>query len=244
MLSKNKDVSVLFSGGSDSTLAAAICADQYRKVHLLNFHHSGMQQIEKSSVNVERLRKRFGKDKFIFKRFNIEELFKKLYYTDYLHDLKHYGAFLSAATCNICQLAMHAATIIYGLKHGIKYACDGYKREKEHVYIVMSQEGIKLLKKFYSKYGIEYDNPVHNILRTDWALYNLGVTTTRNVKFPYERLKYQSQHSCFHGILTNAYVLGYYYPLHLDRSNRCLEYFKKKLELAEAYIDEQVERDL
>jgi len=235
-----EDASVLFSGGSDSTLAAAMCVGQFGKVHLLNFHHSGMQSVGKSSVNVERLQKKFGEDRFIFKLLDIEKPFRKIYYADYSRDLERYGTFLAAATCNICQLAMHAATIVYDVKHNIKYTCDGYKREKEHVYIIMAQEGVNLLKKSYSKYGIRYDNPVHDILRTDWELYDLGITPTRNVKFPYERLNYQSQHSCFHGILTNAYILGYYYPLHLDRSNRWLEYFTKKLELAEAYVDEQI----
>jgi len=240
MSRSKEDASVLFSGGSDSTLAAAISAGQFRKVHLLNFHHSGMQSVGKSTVNVERLQRKFGENRFIFKLLDIEKPFRKIYYTNYSEDLKRYGTFLAAATCNICQLAMHAETIVYNVKQNIQYTCDGYKREKEHVYIVMAKEGVNLLKSFYSKYGVKYENPVHDILRTDWKLYELGITPTKNVKFPYERLSYQSQHSCYHGILTNAYILGYYYPLHLDRSGRWLEYFEKKLGLAEDYVDERI----
>ncbi|MEM3443240.1 MAG: 7-cyano-7-deazaguanine synthase [Candidatus Bathyarchaeia archaeon] len=239
-MGKPKEASVLFSGGSDSTLAAAWCAERFDKVHLLNFHHSGMHGVGKSSINVKRLRKKYGEYKFVFKVLDIEEPFHTLYYKDYSADLRRYGTFLAAATCNICQLAMHVETIIYDVQNGVGFACDGYKKEKQHVYIVMSQKGIDLLKAFYAKYGIKYENPIYDVFRTDWVLYDKGITPKRDVKFPYERLSYEAQHSCFHGILTNAYILGYHYPLHLDRSNRWLEYFKRKLELAEDYIDKRV----
>jgi hypothetical protein len=239
-LGKFNEASVLFSGGSDSTLAAAWCAERFDKVHLLNFHHSGMHSVGKSTVNVKRLRRKYGENKFVFKVVDIEESFHTLYFDNYYEDLRRYGTFLAAATCNICQLAMHVETVIYDVQNGVKFACDGYKREKEHVYIVMSQKGLNLLKNFYAKYGIQYENPVYDILRTDWVLYDLGITPRRNVKFPYERLSYEAQHSCFHGILTNAYVLGYHYPLHLDRSDRWLDYFKRKLKLAEDYVDRRI----
>jgi hypothetical protein len=239
-LGKHREASVLFSGGSDSTLAAAWCAERFDKVHLLNFHHSGMHSVGKSSVNVERLRKKYGEGKFVFKVLDIEEPFRTLYYKDYSSDLRRYGTFLAAATCNICQLAMHVETVVYAVQNDIGFACDGYKREKERVYIVMSQKGIGLLKGFYAKYGIQYENPVYDVFRTDWVLYDLGITSKRDVKFPYERLSYEAQHSCFHGILTNAYIFGYHYPLHLDGDNCWLEYFKKKLELAEDYVNKRV----
>jgi hypothetical protein len=239
-LGKHREASVLFSGGSDSTLAAAWCAERFDKVHLLNFHHSGMHSVGKSSVNVERLRKKYGEGKFVFKVLDIEEPFRTLYYKDYSSDLRRYGTFLAAATCNICQLAMHVETVVYDVQNDIGFACDGYKREKERVYIVMSQKGIGLLKGFYSKYGIQYENPIYDVFRTDWVLYDLGITSKRDVKFPYERLSYEAQHSCFHGILTNAYIFGYHYPLHLDGDNCWLEYFKKKLGLAEDYVNKRV----
>lgn len=239
-LRKTEDASVLFSGGSDSTLAAAWCAERFDKVHLLNFHHSGMQSIGKSSVNVERLRRKYGENKFVFRLLSIEEAFHKLYYADYSRNLRQYGTFLAAATCNICQLAMHVETIAYDVSNKIGYACDGYKTEKKHVYIVMAQDGVDLLRSLYSKYGVKYENPVYDILRTDWVLYDLGITPKKDVKFPFERLSYQSQHSCFHGILTNAYILGYYYSMHFDTSERWMGYFKEKLKLAEKYLGERI----
>jgi len=238
-----KEASVLFSGGSDSTLATAHLCTQFRKVHLLTFHHSGMSYIDKSQVNVKRLQKKFGVDKVTHSKISIEETFKKLYRSKYLLDLKRFRVFLAPATCNVCQLAMHTQTIIYNLRNNVVLACDGYKREKEHIYVIMSKEGRELVKELYKKYGIDYNNPVYNIPRTDWELYDLGITQRRDVKFPHEHLHYESQHSCFHGILTNAYLLGYYYPLHREADSRWMEYFREKVKAAERYVDDYISKN-
>lgn len=237
---KRKEATVLFSGGSDSTLVAALLLKekQFTKVHLLTFHHSAMKYSGKSKVNVKRLEKRFGKDKVIHKLVNIEETFHRLYYVNYLHDLRRYGVFLAAATCNMCQLAMHTQTVMYNLQNSVPYAYDGYKEEKEHVYVVMSKDGRGILKKFYKDYGITYGNPVLNILRTDWELYKLGITPRKNVKFPYEHLDYEAQHSCYQGLLTNLYILGYYYNLYHKTNTRWIEYLKEKVEMAKNYIND------
>lgn len=236
-MNRREEASVLFSGGSDSTLVAALLCMRFKKVHLLTFHHSAMSFSEKSKVNVKRLEEKFGKDKITHRLIDIEEIFQKLYYSNYLRDLKRLGAFLAPATCNVCQLAMHTQTIVYNLENNVGFAYDGYKKEKKHIYIIMAKEGIKLIKELYREYGIDYGNPVYDVLRTDWELYDLGLTPRRNVKFPYEHLNYEAQHSCFHGILTNAYLLGYYYPLHREASSRWIEYFKEKVKLAKSYID-------
>lgn len=241
-MTETEEVSVLFSGGSDSTLAAAFCCQRFRKIHLLTFHHSGMRYKQKSKVNVERLQEKFGKDKITHKLIDIEETFQKLYYSSYLRDLARFRIFLAAATCNVCQLAMHTQTIIYNLRNKISFTCDGYKREKKHVYIVMAEEGIELLKEFYREYGINYSNPVYDTLRTDWELHDLGITPERNVKFPYEHLDYTAQHSCFHGILTNAFLLGYYYPLYHEPDSQWIEYFKEKVEAAKTYINRRIRK--
>jgi len=242
-MDKGEEVSVLFSGGSDSALAAALCCQRFRKVHLLTFHHSGMRHEGKSKINVERLQDKFGKDKIQHRLIDIEEPFRRLYSASYFRDLLHYGVFLAPATCNICQLAMHTQTILYSLENGIRFACDGYKREKAHVYIVMAQEGQRLLTNLYKEYGISYFSPVYGKLRTDWELHDLGITPKRNIKFPYEKLDYEAQHSCFHGILTNAYLLGYYYQLHDSPSRRWIDYFSEKVEAARTYIQKHVDRN-
>jgi len=245
MTLKKREATVLFSGGSDSTLAAAnlLKEERFDKLHLLTYHHSAMKYMEKSIVNVRRLERKFGKEKVTYRLIDIEETFRKLYYGDYIRDLKRYGVYMAAATCNVCQLAMHVHTIIYNLKNGISHAYDGYKEEKEHVYVIMSREGREIMKRFYGEYGITYGSPILNILRTDWELYELGVTPRKNVKFPYEHLDYEAQHSCYQGLLTNLYILGYHFNLFHNTKPQWIEYFKEKVEAAKTYINKHINKN-
>lgn len=234
---KREEVSVLFSGGSDSTLAAAFMCRQFEKVHLLTFIRSGILSIDNAKVNAQRLKKKFGKDKLTHKFINMEQTFKKLYYDDYIRNLKSYGVFLVAGTCFACLLAMHTETIIYNLENKISSACDGYKKEKEHIYVPMSKEGIVYTKELYAKYGIDYLNPVYNITRTDWELFDLGITSKRDAKFPYHGLEADYEPNCSQGVLTNAYISAYYYPLYHKRGDRWVEYYKEKTMVAGRHID-------
>jgi len=237
---EKREATVLFSGGSDSTLAAAMLLkeERFNKLHLLTYHHSGMKYMEKSMVNVERLEKKFGKEKIVHSLIDIEGTFHKLYYNNYFQDLKRYGVYLAAGTCNVCQLAMHVHTILYNLQNNVSYAYDGYKEEKEHVYAIMSREGREIMKKLYEEYGITYSSPVRSILRTDWELHELGVTQRKNVKFPYEHLDYEAQHSCYQGLLTNLYILGYHHNLFHHTKPRWIEYLKQKVAMARNHIND------
>ncbi|MCO5382262.1 MAG: hypothetical protein NHB15_09400 [Methanosarcina barkeri] len=176
-MSENKDqISVLFSGGSDSTLAAALACEQFNTVHLLTYFNSGMPFTEKAKINAGKLSNYFGKDKIVHKFINFEELSKKIYYDNYISDLLKYKGYMNPCFCNACQLAMHISTVSYNIENDIHFTCDGYKKEKGHIYIFMSQEGIEKLKSFYKCFDIEYKNPVYDIPRTDWKLFEMGIT--------------------------------------------------------------------
>jgi len=235
MLMKD-EVSVLFSGGSDSTLVAALMCKEFEKVHLLTFFHSGIPEAKRSKVNADRLENRFGKNKVVRKLINIEQIFTTLYYTTYLRDLRKYRLFLAAALCNACQMAMHTATILHDLGNNISFTRDGYKLEKEHVNAFMSKEGIRQIKMLYEKHKMNYDNPVYDIPRTDWVLFDMGITPKRDVKWPHERYEYSTQHLCPHGDLYYAYMIGYHYPLYHRVPYGWMEYHREKIAMAEKYI--------
>jgi len=237
-----KEVSVLFSGGSDSMLVAAMMCEEFEKVHLLTFFHSGIPEAKRSKVNARRLENRFGKSRIVHKLINIEQIFQVLYYANYARDLRKYRLFLVAATCNACQLAMHAATLIYNINNNIRFARDGYKREKGHIYAFMSEEGIEDLKTLYRKHKINYDNPVCHIPRTDWVLFDMGLTPKRNAKFPYQPYGHATQHLCPHGILTNAYIIGYHHPLYHRVPHRWMEYHRERIAMAERYIQSYLKK--
>lgn len=237
------EVSILFSGGSDSTLTAALMCEQFDKVYLLTFFHSGIPNIERTKINANRLALKYGKDRINQILIDIEEVFKKIYYMNYFEDLKKYKTFMVSCSCDACQLAMHTMTIIYNIKNKIRFTCDGYKAEKEHIYSFMSKDGIKEIRKFYSNFGLEYQNPVYNIIRTDWVLYEMGITTNKNVKFPNEGLNFSTQHHCHNGILVNAFLMGYYNPMYGNETAReiSINYWREKVELSKQIICETVE---
>lgn len=232
------EVSIPFSGGSDSTLVAAMMCGQFEKVHLLTYFHSGMPLAEKSKINAKNLANRFGKDKIIHKLINFEEFFKRLYYGSYLKDIEKYKGYMTPCFCNACQIAMHAKTILYNIENNIHFACDGYKREKRLLYVFMAEEGIKETRNFYKEYHIDYKNPVYNIVRTDWKLFEMGITPKKNVKFPHELLDFSTQHHCKTGIIVNAYLMGYFFPLYGQEASAriSIKYWREKIEISKGYI--------
>ncbi|UCD13220.1 MAG: hypothetical protein JSW60_06590 [Thermoplasmatales archaeon] len=237
MILKN-EASILYSGGSDSTLVAALMCEKFERIHLLTYYHRGIPYAEKSKINAKRLANKFGKEKIKHELINFEELFKKIHYDKYLFDLKRYKTYMTSCYCNACQLAMHAATIMYNIKNDIHFAFDGYKREKQHLYVFMTEEGIKETKEFYKEFKIEYDNPVYDIVRTDWELFDMGISPKKNVKFPSERLDFSTQHHCHDGIVTNAYLMGYFIPLYGQEASikMSINYWKEKIKVMKSYI--------
>ena len=221
---RKKEASVNFSGGSDSTLAAALMCEEFKKVHLLTVYHkvTPREQVEKSKINAERLVDKYGEDRVVHKFFDIEEIFKSIYYGPvlrYLGDIIKYGTFLNPFFCHSCQLAMFTNAIIYDIENGVRVAADGYKREKSHIYITMADKGVAETKKFFAEYGIEYMNPVYDIVRTDWELYDLGITNKRDVKWPHETVKFSTQAMCSGGFVINAHLMGYALPRYGKEEN-------------------------
>jgi hypothetical protein len=104
----------------------------------------------------------------------------------------------------------------------------------------MAEEGIKETRKFYNEYHIDYKNPVYNIVRTDWKLFEMGITPKKNVKFPHELVDYSTQHHCKTGTIVNAYLMGYFFPLYGQEASAriSIKYWREKIEISKRYIHE------
>ena len=57
---EHSHAAVLYSGGSDSTLAAALALQEFDKLHLLTFSRFGIFGVENAEVNVRKLEARYG----------------------------------------------------------------------------------------------------------------------------------------------------------------------------------------
>jgi len=262
--SGSMEVSVHFSGGSDSTLAAFLMSERFKKVHLLTFVISAMDNYHRCQVHVRRLQARFGSDKVVHQYINLESLFRTIYYGNYLRDVSKYKLYLSALFCAGCIHAMHTRTIIYNLENGISFACDGQQAEfaflteekriegTKPLWSEQMQRVLELEKSFYAEYGIKYFNPVYDIERTDWELYQRGFLEEKNLKTKgrtkqkpnkAETFLKETEHTCTGPTIGEHYLIHYFFPIYGWKKHEKLsvQYFQEKIKVGKDYIQNHFE---
>jgi hypothetical protein len=195
---------VLFSGGADSTMAAAVMLKNYSPVHLLSFKHCHMSQLAKTTHSAENLVEHFGKDSVIHLWQDITlpwlEIRKNPPYT--AMNLK--GSFaLLLKPCLACKAAMHIAALGHCLEKGISTIADGAHPKGAPLFPEQLQEGIDVIRSFYNRYGISYETPVYGIERPDFDLFNMGITRKKNTGD--EHIYYSNQFACHVGLLAYGY---------------------------------------
>lgn len=157
-MSKNKSCVVLFSGGTDSTLTAALCEKLYDKVYLVTYSRFGIASVENSKVNAQMLIDKFGADRFEHHLINIDNLFKHVSYEKYFKNLfKH--KFMNLSTCGLCKLSMHIRTIKFCEDNKIEHVADGANQGMT-MFPAQMKSVISEIQKMYEEFGIIYSNPV------------------------------------------------------------------------------------
>lgn len=252
-----KEVLVLYSGGSDSTLAAALACIRFKKVHLLTCRTSMMYNLQKAKANVTPLQQKFGKDKLIHKFLDSDEMFKTIYYNAYRSDMRKFGAYLSACVCAACSLSWHVTAIIHCLKNNIDLVWDGERDEDPPIWAEQMKPILERVKKLYKNYGVMYENPVYEVDRTDNKLFELGVTKERNVKLegfadrgiphpkhPHMRWK-STQPDCHGGIIGVLYLSCHFVPLRGQKANEkiAVKYYDQKIPLCRECIEKYLQKN-
>jgi 7-cyano-7-deazaguanine synthase in queuosine biosynthesis len=232
-------VSVLFSGGSDSLLAAALLADRFKKIHLLTFKFSGIMEPEKTEVSRMRLQKKFTDVEFIPQLIDTDKLFKMIYLGNYWADFRKYGLFIGNV-CATCKLAMFTAALKYNVENDVHYIASGVNERSGIIFIDQNAYSIEQLNAFFYKYGSEYLTPSYKIRRTDWKLFEMGVTPQKDVKLTDQA--YANQPGCYFGYMFSIYAHGYFLPFRgkekYDEISR--RYFDEKLNLCDQYLQENI----
>ena len=160
----NKQVSLMFSGGLDSTTAALNLAKKYDKVHLLTyFNGHGHLYINNSAKRANELKK-IEKDKFIHSIISIEDLFKQMVIDRLLQDYQEYKS--GFIWCLGCKMCMHTKSIIYNLKNNIGFMADGSSADSDEMVEQMSLS-VSLIAMFYEEYKINYFVPVYKQTREE-----------------------------------------------------------------------------
>lgn len=205
---KVKAIAVLFSGGSDSTLAAVLAARRAETVHLVSYAHPFMFFHEKIDINIGPLREKFPATRFEIHRQNITHLYGRLYRRRYFANLARHCSMLVPHMCGACKLAMHYATVDYCRSHGITRVYCGAHEESSLVFPAQMKPVIEDVQRMYARYGITYEAPVYHGGRTDRTLYELGIIDDPRMKD--QRLFYTTQHTCPIGALVHVHSRFYY----------------------------------
>lgn len=173
---------VLFSGGSDSTLAAAFEAEAGRRVHLLTLDRiSFFRTREFTEVNYRNLCRIYGPSRFVREIITIDDLHQIVSYRHYPRIFTKFG-FAVAALC-FSKISMHWACARYAQKSGVRRVVDGsvpymsmYPDQNQRI-------ASENLKHFYSRFGIEYATPVYEISESvEEKLFERGITAQPRVR--------------------------------------------------------------
>jgi hypothetical protein len=243
----NEEVSLLFSGGWDSTLAAFKLCETFRKVHLLTFYHSNSAFTENSKVNVNKLKNKFGSDKIVHNIIDIDHLKEKLYHGTWRQNRKKYGLFLINCECSACRIAMFARAIIYNLENNIGYLASGeVEAAPLHLVAGVSDKLDELKSELCTDFGIVYLRPVYYEMNPHKRLLELGLIDkeVKRIKFPYEYLFHEAQPTCYIGPFSFIFNKFYYLPYHGKEAHEenKLKYFTEKMDVAREWIKDYFEK--
>ena len=163
-LNDKKIVSLMFSGGLDSTTAAINLALDYDKVHLLTYYNGyGHFYIKNSERRAKELSDKIN-GKFTHSIISIEKLFKEMVIEKLPKDYEEYKS--GFIWCLGCKMCMHTRSIIYNQENNIAFMADGSSKDSEEMVEQMALS-VSLVYKFYEKYGINYYVPVYKTSREE-----------------------------------------------------------------------------
>jgi hypothetical protein len=241
---RGQQVSLFYSGGADSTYSAALLAQRFDRVHLLTFTHDGMGNSQKPKINADRLQERFG-DRIVWHLVDGNDLWRQLYLDDFARERARYGAFLNTGACECCYLSWNAIAAVYNRRHGITHLAVGIDRDHSGFIYSAGDEGIEVMRRFHAEYGVHFFLPVYDEPQTDVRLYEMGITSEKHTRRPYQfYTTATTQGTCEFG-LGHRLFAQYTVVRHSPDARQAMAhaYFGEKLEICRHYVAETLEQD-
>lgn len=242
---QGQQVSLFFSGGADSTYSAVLLAQKFDRVHLLTFSHDGIGNTHKPKINADRLQQRFG-ERIVYHHIDGNDLWQRLYLADFAADRERYGAFLNTGACECCYLSWNALAAIYNRRNDISHLAVGIDRDHSGFMYSAGDEGIEVMRQFHAGYGVHFFMPVYDEPHTDVRLYEMGITSEKHTKRPYQfYTTATTQGTCEFGLghrLFAQYTVVRHPPE--ERQALARAYFAEKLEICRTYVTEALEQNL
>ena len=173
---------ILYSGGADSTLSAALHAEKGYNVHLITLDRFSYVKVQEyTSHNYHKLVAIYGANCFSRTILPIEAWHKYLNYERYFYFFRKYK--LAIVSMIFSKLALHWRALVYALQNQIKCVADGavpymgpYPDQNAHI-------GGEQFASLYQYFGIKYENPVWEIADdVEQLLYDRGITSTPSIR--------------------------------------------------------------
>ena len=208
-MSARKDhAAVLFSGGTDSTLAAAQMLEEFQHVTLLTFNPGYLLFVGNTKVHARKLQDHFGRDRVTHLIIDIRHFIKDILGSDPVEDVKEYGFNLSSLVCLGCRLSMHAYAITWCLENRVPYLADGSIRAQSTIPEQM-ETVIRRNRRFYSQvYGIHHFSPIYEESESDERLDELGISGRKQLKKQF--ILFDTQPTCMFGVPADVYSRLFY----------------------------------
>ncbi|MFH1466640.1 MAG: hypothetical protein ABIO70_19800 [Pseudomonadota bacterium] len=157
-------ISLMFSGGVDSTAAAMVLAERHERVHLLTFAngfgHYGFGRTERRVVE---LKTRYGA-RIVSHLRAIRPLVEALSVSTLMDDYRRFGS--GFVWCLGCKLAMHVASTQYDLAHGIAQHTDGSSGDTSEM-VEQMPAALALIRRFYEDHGIAFGPTGYEVPRAE-----------------------------------------------------------------------------
>jgi len=224
-------VLVMYSGGLDSTLLAAMLAGKFRRMFLVTYDLPYTVGLDNCRKNIEKIKKvdpNCEVTHHIIDLAGTRKIFFDDFYADYFKYCKG-GA--PGIICFSCRMAMLIESIKFCLQNGIGHLAVGNTKvqaNKAHSFPGI----VKRFADFMARYGIVYTNPVYGVEsreKEEELLKEFGMDVGKNIGLS----SVTNQPRCLLGIYSTLWLLGN--PL-VEKD--MIEYFEDKVPLMERYLSE------
>lgn len=150
---------MMFSGGVDTTLAAARLLEtgEVDKLHLMTFCNGFCVGVDRSRIHADELSEQYGSDRVHHEVMYVTELFAELR-SPLLPTIRRFRSTLVFDLC--CRLSMETRAILYALEHGIDAIADGTNIDQGKLFLERP-EYLAVSKAFFDSFGIRYYSPVY-----------------------------------------------------------------------------------
>ena len=205
---KPAPAAVMYSGGTDSTLAAALMLEEGRDVHLLTYNPGFVLFLKNSNFNAGRLVQIYGEDRVHHHYVKNHERTKKVLWSTIKEDIAEYGFNMNALICLGCRMAMHTSAVAFCLENAVPYLVDGSIADQATIPEQL-QSTLTRHRAFYKDtFGIQHRSPIYDESRSDMRLAEMGMTEQGGLKKQF--ILFDTQGTCPLGVTADVYARMFY----------------------------------